>query len=185
MKKILAILMAAMMACSMAACGSSDTAPEETPDTPAVETPAEGEEASAPEQEMMQVGNDSVGYVSIPADWKDISQADLMQYVDPKQKYALTMNATTADGLTAAELAEGVMENMKTAGLTDAALNEGTCNGQEATILTGKLGTTHVNCWFFQVDDMIYFPSMEGAEKDLEAMSAYVTSSFTTTAAAE
>ena len=92
---------------------------------------SEGNETTDPpvETETRVVGNDTLGYVTIPSDWlkfQDVNATRGLQYSDKDGIYIVTLDALSTDQIDAKTYAAGVagkLENEKVSQLTGATVN--------------------------------------------------------------
>lgn len=209
MKKQLPIILLLLLCLTITGCRkepvrqqeSTPESPEPTPESlePASESLVSAPEApsSAATEEMKRVGNETVGYVSVPSTWvtfKDLNGGTDFQYSDVLGTQIITMNIFDDFGLSESQKAELTAENV--AALVRYNLE---MNGVEEIIeSTGALGAfdTHqlyglftsedhglascIVCWVFEDEKGIFhFVSAEAPLESAIEVASYVYDSFT------
>ncbi len=141
----------------------------------------------AEEGEMTVVGADTLGYISIPSNWTEM-KGDLLQYKEPVTNSVLTLNHVLKTempeeqrkNVTVQLFVDSVKASLEKGGITNIKQTSATVNGITCQKLCGDYPGHKMACWFIDTDDVLYVPSVEGPEKEIERLESYVESSFTT-----
>ncbi len=119
------------------------------------------------------VGNDTLGYVTVPINWQQYAPIDsaALMYSDPTQSYIIALDYADPQGMTIEQIAHSSAKNLMTSGFKEVAVNKATVAGAEAyridafAIAANKWAIT----WIFKGEDgKVHIISFETPNTDVD-----------------
>lgn len=191
MRKTAVMLSVLLVSCVLPACGNEAAVPE---------TPPAGIEDTAGNlsgMETQTIGNDELGYVTLPGDWlefRDLNGAADLQYSNPAGTSIVSLNIFDLSSLTeeqraeftAQDAADNVWYNLEQSEVEDINGATVTLGGYQAFEIYGQfLSEDHdlpsaIVCWIFEDGaGVFHYVSAEGAIEDFADVFSYVEESYT------
>ena len=125
-------------------------------------------------QESSQtIGNDTIGYVTVPQDWKEFVtiNTSAFMYTDPTETYVIALDSTEKPDKTIGEIAEQSAKNMTNDGFKEVAVNKDKLAEIEAYRIDAFSISENkwVMNWVFIADDnLVHIVSFETPNYDTE-----------------